>query len=144
MGIAELTPAMMFARERENRCITANRGFVLGSSRWARAKPMLTSPKATVVAFAFVLVLVASGTLFLAQTPSARHAHPCEEGLEIEEMRCLVSQLSTEKGSNSCTTRAPHGWKTYVDRVHDFCLSYPSVYERRRWADMARKLFGQT
>lgn len=91
---------------------------------------MLTAPKATVVALAFVLMLIASGTL-LAQMPPARQAYPCKKGYEIDEMRCLASQLPPEKFRKSCTPHAPNGWKTYVDRVHGFCLSYPSVYERR-------------
>jgi hypothetical protein len=76
-------------------------------------------------------MLVSSGML-LAQTPSGRQAHPCEKGRQIDEMRCLASQLPLAKTSSSCAAQAPNGWKTYIDRAHGFCFSYPPVYKQTR------------
>lgn len=78
------------------------------------------------------LALVAFGRL-MAQTPSSKETPSCESGLEwgsIDRLRCLASRAPSSK-SASCVARAPNEWKTYVDKVHGFCLSYPSVYERR-------------
>lgn len=78
------------------------------------------------------LLLVAFGRS-MAQTPSSKETPSCESGLEwsaIDRLRCLASRAPSTK-SASCVARAPNGWKTYVDKVHGFCLSYPSVYQRR-------------
>ena len=42
----------------------------------------------------------------------------------------VLAQASAEERV-PCGTQSPSdGWHTYVDRVHDFCFRYPSIYKR--------------
>lgn len=69
----------------------------------------------------------------MAQTPSAKEPPSCESGPEwsdIDRLRCLASRAPSSK-SASCIACAPKGWKTYVNRVHGFCISYPPIYKQR-------------
>src|SRR5205823_7116957 len=46
----------------------------------------------------------------------------------------VPAQMSAAKNIPCPTRSATTGWKTYVDRVHGFCFSFPSAYRRTRKA----------
>ena len=90
----------------------------------------LTLVRTTVLSVA--LLLAAFGRS-MAQTPSAKKPPSCKSGPEWSDgvrLRCLASRTPSSR-SASCIARAPKGWKTYVNRVHGFCISYPPIYKQR-------------
>ena len=88
---------------------------------------MFTFRKLKIAVRILTFVFVASGSP-LAQPVSDAQAHPCKRGSEIDEMRCLASQVPPAKSTSSCAANAPSGWKTYTNRLQGFCFSYPPAY----------------